>query len=51
MKKFFENIPGRTQFEDRQEVIKQSLLYNLSENAKEIQFEFKQNDESKNLQE
>lgn len=33
----------------RQDIIKEALLYNLSENAKEVQFEFKQNGESKKI--
>lgn len=33
----------------RQDIIKQALIFNLSENAREVQFEFKQNGERKIL--
>jgi hypothetical protein len=48
MKKIFERKNSEFQ-DDRNNIIKQSLLYNLSENVKEVQFEFKQNEESKYL--
>lgn len=42
------NLFLKNQQYDRQLVIKQTLLYQLTENAKEVQYEFKENLESMN---
>ena len=48
MKSFFEkkNSPNRKFLKDRNAILKQSLIYNLTENVKEVEYEFKENNQS-----